>query len=131
MVKFDYLKSPLPEKEIVVAAATCRTMAEVTTKAREDVFDSTQVYEPNTCTKFNSHHRPMLPKGKSTTLVDMMKFVSEWFDFEESNDASCVTVGVGIVNCGDIIREDTINDFDVDKIENLDEQIGLEIEIIN
>ncbi|EXC55486.1 hypothetical protein L484_000841 [Morus notabilis] len=80
MVKFVYLKSPLPEKEIVVAAATCgsatatcRTMAEVTSKAMADVqrgalsneeqaqakmdplkinepsplFDSTQVYEPN------------------------------------------------------------------------------------
>ncbi|EXB57412.1 hypothetical protein L484_016465 [Morus notabilis] len=58
----------------------------------------------------------------------MTKFVSEWFEFEESNDASCVTLGVGIVNCGDIIQEDSIDDFNVDKFENLDEQIGLEIE---
>ena len=48
-------------------------------------------------------HKPTLPKGRPTTLVDMMQFVSDWFDFEESESVHCdILSSNNMVDCGNI-----------------------------
>ncbi|KAK3189901.1 hypothetical protein Dsin_029462 [Dipteronia sinensis] len=49
--------------------------------------------------------KPTLPKGRPTTLIDMMHFVSDWFDFEESESVHCDILGSdNMVDCGNITQ---------------------------
>ncbi|KAK0576292.1 hypothetical protein LWI29_015025 [Acer saccharum] len=71
----------------------------------------------------NSKPKPTLPKGRPTTLVDMMQFVSNLFDFEESESVHCdILDSDNMVDCGNITQEELVDCVSV-KIEESDDQI--------
>ncbi|KAK3212403.1 hypothetical protein Dsin_017109 [Dipteronia sinensis] len=58
-----------------------------------------QTHENLTGPNSNSKPRPTLHRNRPTTLVDMMQFVAEWFDFEENENTSCDVLGLGRHSC--------------------------------
>ncbi|KAK0577341.1 hypothetical protein LWI29_031612 [Acer saccharum] len=75
----------------------------------------------------NSKPKPTLPKGRSTTLIDMMQFVSDWFDFEENENISCDAAGDIVFDCGNSIQEKLVDCFDV--VKNVEENVKNEYSI--
>ncbi|KAK3185104.1 hypothetical protein Dsin_032390 [Dipteronia sinensis] len=80
-----------------------------------------QIHENLVGSNSNSKPRqPTLPRNRPTTLVDMMQFVKEWFDFEERENASC---NASVVYCGNSVREKIFDCFDVVKNEEGNDKI--------
>ncbi|KAK2654367.1 hypothetical protein Ddye_014223 [Dipteronia dyeriana] len=86
-----------------------------------------QTHENLVGTNSNSKPRPTLHRNRPTTLVDMMQFVTEWFDLEENENAFCDTSGDRVVECGNSIQEKPMDCFDV--IKNVEENDKIEFSI--
>ncbi|KAI9160352.1 hypothetical protein LWI28_007354 [Acer negundo] len=84
-----------------------------------------QTHENLIWTNSNSKPRPTLPKGRPTTLVDMMRFVSDWFDFEENENDCCDESRDGVVDCDNSVREKVVDCLDV--VKNVEENVKNEI----
>ncbi|KAI9192360.1 hypothetical protein LWI28_021693 [Acer negundo] len=108
------------------------------------VCDSVHFVEPMNeyCAKKNyktiPKHKPTLPKGRPTTLVDMMQFVSDCFDFEENENTSCDVLGDIIViviivfksvvaDCGNSVQVKFVDCFDVVKNVEVNDKIEFSI----
>ena len=70
------------------------------------------------------------------TLIDMIQFMSDWFDFEESENGSCVVSEGEVANCGSSVQEcveieENDDQFESSIFENLTQQmveaLGLEV----
>ncbi|GMN47815.1 hypothetical protein TIFTF001_016987 [Ficus carica] len=70
-----------------------------------------------------SQQKPTLPKNQTTTLSDMMKFASAWFEFEENKNSSWVILEDRFITCGKNDQEDLVKHFNVVKFENMEDQI--------
>ncbi|KAK2654634.1 hypothetical protein Ddye_014490 [Dipteronia dyeriana] len=83
-----------------------------------------------------SKHKRTLHKGRSTTIIDMMQFVSDWFDSEESENDPCIVSEGGVANYEISVQmwveiEENDDQFESSIFENLTQQmvetIGFEV----
>ncbi|KAK0603671.1 hypothetical protein LWI29_007361 [Acer saccharum] len=72
-------------------------------------------------------YKPTLPKCRSTTLIDMMQFVSDWFDYEKSENTFCNELGDRVADCDNSVQEKLVDCFDV--VKNEEENDKLEFSI--
>ncbi|EXC28185.1 hypothetical protein L484_002258 [Morus notabilis] len=86
-----------------------------------------ELIQPAIKPNFPQKPRPTL-KGKPATLMNMIKFVSDWFNYEESKNDFDDTLGNEVTNYESGDQDDIVEDLDVAKLQNLGEQIGLEVE---
>ncbi|GMN56341.1 hypothetical protein TIFTF001_025462 [Ficus carica] len=84
---------------------------------RSNCHKPNQISEPNNYSHMNSNsyfqQKPTLPKNQTTTLSDMMKFVSAWFEFEENKNSSYDILEDRITTCGNNDQEDLVEHFNV------------------
>ncbi|KAK3223268.1 hypothetical protein Dsin_010293 [Dipteronia sinensis] len=86
-----------------------------------------QTHENLVGSNSNSKPKPTLHRNRPTTLVDMMQFVSEWFDFEENDNTSCDVLGDIVVDCDNSVQEKLVDCFDVVKNEEENDEIEFSI----
>ncbi|GMN37910.1 hypothetical protein TIFTF001_007208 [Ficus carica] len=89
---------------------------------RSNCHKPDQISEPKNYSHVNSNSN-FQPKNQITTLTDMMKLVSAWFEFEENKNSSCDILEDRIITCGENDQEDLVEHFNVVKFENMEDQI--------